>query len=64
MRRPGHRLHCCQMVTELDDGLCNGLIPDEELIVVSPRTQLLLVEGPLQPADFLLMANQLVHILA
>lgn len=52
------------MVTELDDGLCNGLIPDEELIVVSPRTQLLLVEGPLQPADFLLMANQLVHILA
>lgn len=36
--------------------------PDVESVVVSTRCQLLLVEGPFQPADFLLMANHFVDI--
>jgi len=58
VRRPRHRLYRCEVVGELDHGLAEMPIPNQQFIVVSARTQLLLVEGPFQTTNLLLMATQ------
>lgn len=59
MWRPGDGLNCRKVAAKLACWL--ELVvhrPHEELVVVTSRCELLLVVGPLEPADFLLVTLQ------
>lgn len=55
MRIPRKGFHCC--CVPLDLGYCGGrmLVPQYQRIIVASASQLRSVEGPLKPADLLLM---------
>lgn len=59
MRRPSHCLNCSCVVTELHDWLTALWVPDEQFVIIAARAELLLVKGPLEPTNFLLMADKL-----
>ena len=51
------------MLVELDEGLgAASCAPQQKLVVVATRCELLVIEGPLETADFLSMANQLSSV--
>ena len=55
--RPRNRLHGGLMLIEFDQRFTRSLpVPDEQLVVVASRSQLLLGRTPLESADFLLVA--------
>ena len=59
VRRPGDRLHRRQVTRELSLRRVAVLqAPHEEPVVVPARSELLLVEAPLKPADLLLVPGQ------
>lgn len=60
VRGPRDCLHCGEVVCEFEDWLAGMVVPDEEFVVVASGAKLLLIEGPLQPADFLLVTGQLI----
>lgn len=65
VRRPGDGLDCGCVLAEL--GLRRGRIvgaPNEQLVVVAAGSQLLVIEAPLEAADFLAMANEASKIVA
>lgn len=49
------------MVSELDNGLREVTVPYQQSVVIAAGTELLLVKGPLKPADLLLVSRQLRH---
>ena len=60
MWRPCYRFHCSYVVRE--PSLWNLTImntPNQEFVVIASRGQLLLIETPLEPTYFLLMADKL-----
>lgn len=60
VRRPRDCLDSRLMLIELHQWLARSLpVPDEQLIVIASRGQLLLVWAPLEPAHFLLVAFEL-----
>jgi hypothetical protein len=60
--RPSEGLDGGSVAEEVEGGSAGVEAPNVEAVVVAARGQLLLVEGPLEPADFLLVAHHLVHI--
>ncbi len=60
MRRPSNSLDCCQMLRELY--LRSGTVvdtPNQQLIIITSRSQLLLIKAPLKSTYLLLMSDQL-----
>jgi len=62
MWTPTNCFYSCSMITELGLGLVRMQWPEKEFIVVTTRSQLLIVETPLKTAHFLLVANHLAKI--
>mmetsp|Transcript_28191 Transcript_28191/g.42678 ORF Transcript_28191/g.42678 Transcript_28191/m.42678 type:complete len:281 (+) Transcript_28191:125-967(+) len=60
MRRPCNSLHRGDVLAEFNQWLdVVRLVPDQQLVIVASRGQLLLVRAPLEAADFLLVAFEL-----
>jgi len=59
VRRPGHCLHRSDVVGELEHRRARPRVPNHQFIVVSARTQLLLVRRPFQTTDLLLVPREL-----
>jgi hypothetical protein len=57
MRRPSYSLDRSNVVVVSEDWLTGMAVPNEQFVVVASRTQLLLIKGPLQSTDLLLMAH-------
>jgi hypothetical protein len=55
VRRPRDRLDRGLVLLELDEGVLGVQVPDEELVVVAAGGELLVVVGPLQATDLLLV---------
>ena len=56
VRRPADGFDRRSVLVELDQGFVAMQIPDHQFVVVAARCELLAIEGPLEPADFLLVA--------
>lgn len=52
------------MLVELDHRLIAVQVPNHELVVVAARCELLVIEGPLQPTDLLLVTGEFAEVLA
>jgi hypothetical protein len=55
MGTPANRFYGGGMLAELDQGLVTVERPYHQFVVISARSQLLVVEAPLQPAHLLLV---------
>ena len=49
------------MVIELEDWLSRVWVPYQKFVIVTSRAKLLIIEGPFQATDFLLVSNQFTH---
>mmetsp|Transcript_26655 Transcript_26655/g.84844 ORF Transcript_26655/g.84844 Transcript_26655/m.84844 type:complete len:297 (-) Transcript_26655:20-910(-) len=59
---PGNCFDCGGVVGEANDRVRVVHVPDEELVIISPRGKLLVVKGPAQAANLLLVAYQLAGV--
>lgn len=48
------------MISEFEDWFAGVVVPDKEFVVIASRAELLLIERPLQSADLLFVAGQLI----
>ena len=58
VRGPGHGLDCSQMIVVLVNRLGRVIVPYEQFVIIAARANLLLIRGPLQPANLLLVMGQ------
>ena len=58
VRTPGDGLNSSLVLTELEGRLIIQPVPDHQLVVVTPRRELLIFMVPFQTANFLLVAHE------
>jgi hypothetical protein len=55
--RPSHGLNSGCVIVELQDGFRRMSVPNQQFVIVTSGTELLLIEGPFQSADLLFVPN-------